>query len=104
MTPTLILVFIVGSAVSVVIGALVGYSTSSSTRRIRALEKRCLEFLRESDAMRTVVFKFVTKARQVEEPTAEDYRALVDAVLHPSTPESIRQVHHKLCGTDVSVH
>lgn len=62
------------------------------------VKKNALGFLRDGDAIRMVVLDFVKNARR-SPPTDDEWRALVDAMMHKGTPESIRVIHHRLCGT-----
>ncbi len=63
------------------------------------LRKRCVSLLREADGLRSVTLDFVAKATR-QRPTPSEYRALVDAMLHDGTPETIRRIHHERCGTN----
>jgi len=84
-------------------GSLAGFwlgvhlARRSDHRGQTQVHRNALQFMREGDAMRSAVLEWVTRA-QKDPPTVDDYRALVDAVLHSSTPEAIRQMHHRLCG------
>ena len=61
--------------------------------------ERLLTYMREGDALRHVVMDFVASAQHRHPPTPSEWHAVVDAMLHKGTPDSIRRAHHVQCGT-----
>ena len=60
---------------------------------------RAMTFLREGEELRRVVVDFVRRARLEHPPTPAEWHALVEAMLHSGTPDSIRRVLHIQYGT-----
>lgn len=93
----LAIVAIVSPLAGVCLGVYLARRASSRSTRDE-LGRSALSFLREADATRLVVLNFVERARR-SPPSFADYRELVDAMIVPGTPESIRRLHHRKCGT-----
>lgn len=101
MTYVLIILAILGPLAGVLLGVYLAGRSPSPVRG--SLEHtRAITLMREADMLRRLVLDFVARARSERPPTQDDWHELVGAMLHPGTPESICELHHKKCGTHVS--
>lgn len=89
----------VGAALGVALGFLLRASLRRSPANHDQVHRNAVHFMREGDELRRTVMDFVRRARLERPPGAEDWRALVEAVMHRGTPDPIRELHHKQCGT-----
>lgn len=88
----------VGGALGVAAGFLGAWLRKRSDPNDQ-VHRNAVHFMREGDELRRTVMDFVRRARLERPPGAEDWRALVEAMLHRGTPAPIRELHHKQCGT-----
>ena len=97
--PVILVGFVLGAILGV---ALRHWGRTYDEERFQNVTRNALREMRENNAIRHTVLEFVKLARhRANDLTDVDWHRLVDAVIHDSTPESIRELYHRQCGTQL---